>query len=98
MDAIAGWVIRDRPRRRLLAGILTLLFGVGLRRTLRARRWRTTAAALVIVAGAAIAASAFPVDAAMIDTRPPNDLARWIHGIAVPGGAPVNPLARMRHL
>jgi Protein of unknown function (DUF998) len=66
----------------LLAGILTLLFGLGLRSALPARRWSTAAATLVIIAGAAIAASAFPVDTAMIDTGTPTTWHGWIHGIA----------------
>jgi hypothetical protein len=74
-----GWV---QIAAFLLAGILTLLFGRGLRRALPAGRWSTAAATLVIVAGAAIAASAFPVDATMIDTGNPSTWHGWIHGIA----------------
>jgi hypothetical protein len=74
-----GWV---QIAAFLLAGILTLLFGLALRRALPARRWSTVAAVLVIVAGAAIAASAFPVDSTMIDTGNPSTWHGWIHGIA----------------
>jgi Protein of unknown function (DUF998) len=74
-----GWV---QIAAFLLAGILTLLFGLGLRRALPARRWSTAAAILVIVAGAAIAASAFPVDPTMIETGNPSTWHGWIHGVA----------------
>jgi hypothetical protein len=66
----------------LVAGLLTLLFGLALRRALPARRWSAVAATLVVVAGAAIAASAFPVDSTMIDTGDPSTWHGWIHGIA----------------
>ena len=66
----------------LLAGIPTLLFGLGLRRALPARRWSMAAATLVIIAGAGIAASAFPVDATMIDSGSASTWHGWIHGIA----------------
>jgi Protein of unknown function (DUF998) len=74
-----GWV---QIAAFLLAGILTLLFGLGLRRALPARRWSTVAVTLVIVAGAGIAASAFPVDATMIDSGNASTWHGWIHGIA----------------
>jgi hypothetical protein len=66
----------------LLAGTFTLLFGLGLRRGLPVRRWSTATVVLVVTAGAAIAASAFPVDATMIDTGHASTWHGWIHGIA----------------
>jgi hypothetical protein len=95
-----GWV---QIAAFLLAGILTLLFGLGLRRALPARRWSTVAAVLVVVAGAAIAASAFPVDATMIDTGNPSTWHGWIHGtaflVALPSIllAPVTTAMAVRH-
>jgi len=66
----------------LLTGVLMILFGVGLRPALPARRWSTAAVVLVVAAGAAIAASAFPVDPTMIDTGNASTWHGWIHGIA----------------
>lgn len=74
-----GWV---QVGAFLLAGTLVLLFGLGLRRALPARRSSTAAATLVTVAGVAIAASAFPVDATMIETGNASTWHGWIHGIA----------------
>ena len=74
-----GWV---QIAAFVLAGALMMVFGVGLRRALPARRWSTAAVVLVVTAGAAIAASAFPVDAEMIDTGNASTWHGWIHGIA----------------
>ena len=59
-----------------------LLFAVGLRRALPARRASRVASALVAVAGAAFVASAFPVDATMIDTGDASTWHGWVHDIA----------------
>ena len=74
-----GWV---QITAFLLAGALTVLFGLGLRHGLPARRWSTTAVVLTITAGTAITASAFPVDATMINTGQASTWHGWIHGIA----------------
>jgi Protein of unknown function (DUF998) len=74
-----GWV---QIAAFLLAGTLTMLFGLGLRRGLPRRSWSTAAVALVVTAGAAITASAFPVDATMIDTGHASTWHGWIHGTA----------------
>jgi Protein of unknown function (DUF998) len=74
-----GWV---QIAAFLVAGVLTLVFGVGLRRALPAGRWSTVAATLVIVAGAAITASASPVDSTMIHAGNPSTWHGWIHGVA----------------
>jgi Protein of unknown function (DUF998) len=66
----------------LVVGILTLLFGLGLRRALPARRWSAMAAILVVVAGSALAAGAAPVDSTMIANGNPSTWHGWIHGIA----------------
>jgi Protein of unknown function (DUF998) len=74
-----GWV---QIAAFLCTGVLTVLFGLGLRHGLPARRWSTTAVVLIVAAGAAIAASAFPVDATMINTGHASTWHGWIHGIA----------------
>ena len=74
-----GWV---QIANFLLAGVLMVLFAAGLRRGLPARPASTVAVGLVALAGAAIAASAFPVDATMIDTGDPSTWHGWIHGLA----------------
>jgi hypothetical protein len=74
-----GWI---QIAAFLVAGTLTVLFGLGLRRALPARRSSTAAVILLTAAGAAIAASAFPVDAAMIHTGEASTWHGWIHGIA----------------
>jgi hypothetical protein len=74
-----GWV---QIAAFLCTGALTVLFGLGLRHGLPARRWSTAAVALTVTAGAAIAASAFPVDTAMIETGHASTWHGWIHGIA----------------
>jgi Protein of unknown function (DUF998) len=74
-----GWV---QIAAFLCTGALMVLFGLSLRHGLPARRWSTVAVVLTVTAGAAIAASAFPVDAAMIDTGRASTWHGWIHGIA----------------
>jgi hypothetical protein len=74
-----GWV---QIAAFLCAGVLTVLFGLGLRHGLPPRRRSTAVVVLMITAGAAIAASAFPVDATMIDTGHASTWHGWIHGIA----------------
>jgi hypothetical protein len=74
-----GWV---QAAAFLLAGILVLLFALGLRRALPAGRWSTTAFVLVLLAGAALTASAFPVDSSMISTGSPSTWHGIVHGVA----------------
>jgi hypothetical protein len=74
-----GWI---QIAAFLLAGTLTLLFGLALRQGLPARGSSTAAVVLVVTAGAAITASAFPVDATMIATGHASTWHGWIHGIA----------------
>ncbi|HEX2774702.1 MAG TPA: DUF998 domain-containing protein [Micromonosporaceae bacterium] len=65
-----------------VAGCLIVLFAQGLRRALPARRSAVVAVVALTIAGLAIAASAFPVDAAMIETGDPSTWHGWIHGVA----------------
>ena len=74
-----GWV---QIANFLLAGVLILMFAVAMRRALPARRSSTVAFAALTAAGAAIAASAFPVDATMIATGDASTWHGWIHGVA----------------
>jgi hypothetical protein len=74
-----GWV---QIAAFLCTGGLMVVFGLGLRNALPARRWSTAAVVLLVAAGVAIAASAFPVDATMINTGHASTWHGWIHGIA----------------